>query len=182
MKTSNVLSLAIAASAFFSLSSLSATESPKSVPSKEADLRVEVAFQNPDSFADAKDSSMDTEKGRASILEDIKSFMETTARKYLAPGQKVSFTFTEVDLAGEYEPWRTGTNRDVRIVKDIYPPRFDITYKITDSTGAVVKEGKDQLRDLGFMSRLVIDRNDPLRYEKDMLRNWMYKALQTPKK
>jgi hypothetical protein len=36
-----------------------------------------------------------------------------------------------------------------------------------------VKEGKEDIRDLAFDMRLTMDRQDPLRYEKDILRDWI---------
>jgi hypothetical protein len=82
-------------------------------------------------------------------------------------------TFTDIDLAGEYEPWRGGQWSDVRIIKDIYSPRFVFSYKLTDAAGAVLKEDKVDLRDLTFMMRVTISRNEPLRFEKDILADWI---------
>ena len=88
-------------------------------------------------------------------------------------GRKLTMTFTDIDLAGEYEPWRGGQWSDVRIIKDIYSPRFVFSYKLTDAAGAVLKEDKVDLRDLTFMMRVTISRNEPLRFEKDILADWI---------
>jgi hypothetical protein len=90
-------------------------------------------------------------------------------------------TFADIDLVGEYEPWRGPQFSDVRIVKSIYPPRFKFAYKITDAAGKTVKEGKEELRDLAFDMRLTIDRQDPLRYEKDILKDWIQDVTRAPK-
>jgi hypothetical protein len=65
----------------------------------------------------------------------------------------------------------------VRIVKDIYPPRFSFRFEIKDAAGKVLKDGERRLTDLGFMQRLTIDRQDPLRYEKDLLGDWVRSEL-----
>lgn len=67
--------------------------------------------------------------------------------------------------------------QDVRIVKDIYPPRFLFRFVIQDDAGKVLKEGERRLTDLGFMQRLTIDRQDHLRYEKDLLGDWLRSEL-----
>jgi hypothetical protein len=90
-------------------------------------------------------------------------------------------TFTDIDLAGEYEPWRGPQFSDVRIVKSIYAPRFKFSYKVTDATGKTVKEGNEDIRDLAFDMRLTIDRQDPLRFEKDILKDWIGSTLRAPK-
>ena len=76
-------------------------------------------------------------------------------------------------MAGEFEPWRGSNYTDIRIIKDIYAPRMSLSFRVTDTDGNVVKEGKRELRDPTFTQRLVIDRNDTYRYEKEMLNDWL---------
>jgi hypothetical protein len=143
--------------------------------------KVEVVFDHPEKFTDIKDSYMDTEKGRESVLATLKDYLVEEAQSVLPADQSLVVTFTDIDLAGDYEPWRTNA-RDVRIIKDIYPPRMDFSYKVTDASGKVVKEGVERLRDLGFMSRMTINRRDQFSYEKDMLNDWVRSTLRPAKK
>lgn len=145
----------------------------KAADAPAADSRVQVTFSHPDKFTDVRDSSMPTEKGEAATLDMIRRYVVQQAVRYLPEGQKLDVTFTNIDLAGEFEPWRGPDMDDVRIVKDIYPPRIDLNYKITDASGKVLKAGKRELRDLAFMMKINIRRDDPLRYEKDLLNDWM---------
>jgi hypothetical protein len=140
-----------------------------------------VVFEKPETFTDVKDGDFGTDKGRDSILDEIKTFIVDRSDKALPTGQKLVVTFTDIDLAGEYEPWRGPQFSDVRIVKSIYPPRFKFSYKVTDATGKTVKEGKEDIRDLAFDMRLTIDRQDPLRFEKDILKDWIGSTLRAPK-
>ena len=110
-------------------------------------------------------------------LDELKRYLEMRAPGLLPAGQKLSVTLTDVDMAGEYEPWQQPGVNDVRIVKDLYPPRIDLEFKVTDAAGAVVKEGKRQLRDLSFMMKLSLRRDDPHRYEKALLDDWLRKDL-----
>lgn len=145
----------------------------RAADAKDADARVQVAFDHPDKFTDIRDAYMPTDKGKAANLDGIRQYVEERAPRYLADGQKLEVTFTDIDLAGDFEPWHGAGADDVRIVKDIYPPRMDLSYKVTDAAGKVVKEGKRQLRDLAFMMNLSLRRDDPLRYEKELLDRWM---------
>lgn len=144
--------------------------------------QVEVTFENPDKFRDIKDSSMDTEKGREANLALIRQYIEERGARLLAPGQKLSVTVTDIDLAGEYEPWRGPSAQDVRIVKSIYPPRFELSYRVTDATGTVVKEGKSKLSDMNFQNNVSsANTSDPLRYEKRLLDDWLRSELRLKK-
>ena len=147
----------------------------------KAPVRTEVVFEKPENFTDVKDGEMGSDRGRDGILEQIREFIVERAEKALPAGQKLTVTFSDIDLVGEYEPWRGPQFSDVRIVKSIYPPRFKFSYKITDAAGKIVKEGKEDLRDLAFDMRLTIDRQDPLRFEKDILKDWISEATRAPK-
>jgi len=139
----------------------------------KAPTRIEVIFDHPEKFTDVKDGDFGTERGRDATLELIREFLVERADKALPAGQKLTITFSDIDLAGDFEPWRGPQFSDVRIVKSIYAPRLSFTYKVTDAAGKTVKEGKEDLRDLAFDMRLTMDRQDPLRYEKDILKDWI---------
>ncbi len=145
--------------------------------------QVEVVFFEPEKFTDVKDSYMGTDKGRDSTLELIKEYLVTRGVRGLLPGQKLAITFTDVDLAGDYEPWRSGQWADVRIVKDIYPPRLTLAFRLTDAEGKVVKEGKRDLRDIAFLMKMTMGfRDDPLRHEKALLDDWLSSEWRPVKK
>ena len=86
-------------------------------------------------------------------------------------------TFTDIDLAGDFEPWRGGQWDSVRVVKSISPPAFKFIYTVTDSSGKVVKQGSEHLRDLDFLMRITPDPSDSLRYEKQILDDWLRSNL-----
>jgi len=150
-------------------------------PTKPA-ARTEVVFFEPQNFTDVRDSNLGSAKGRDATLAELKSYLVAQARPYLAPGQTLNVTITNVDLAGEFEPWRGAAFNDVRIVKDIYAPRIDLALKLTEADGRVVKEGKRELRDDSFMTNLMINNSDPLRYEKRLLADWLAREFQPVKK
>jgi hypothetical protein len=144
--------------------------------------RVDIVFDHPEKFADVKDSYNPTERGRDAILGSIRSFLVRQATPMVPAGDALTITFTDIHLAGDYEPWRGAMWDEVRIVKDVYPPDFKFTYVVTDASGRVVRQGSEDLRDMAFMMRAVLDNTDPLRYEKAILADWTRSNLRDLKK
>jgi len=139
--------------------------------------RTEVVFDHPEKFTDVKDAYMPTEKGRDAILADIRDFLVYQGDAVIPQGYRLKITFTDIDLAGDFEPWHGPLYEDVRFVKAIYPPAFKFTYAVTDPSGKVVREGSEDIRDLSFQLRVTLDSVDPLRYEKDILGEWVRSKL-----
>src|SRR5688572_25321075 len=145
--------------------------------------RVEVTFSNAEDFTDAADAQRGSDYGRDANLAELKAHLERRANAYVPAGQKLEVNITDVDLAGEIEPWRSPQAQDVRIIKDIYSPRIDLSYKLIDTaTGAVVKEATNKLRDLTFNMNLHANRQDPRLYEKALLDDWLRKEFGRVKK
>jgi hypothetical protein len=102
------------------------------------------------------------------------------AASLLPADEKLIMKFTDVDLAGAFEPWQL-YSREVRIVKEIYPPKFDFSFKLVRADGSVVKEGVRSIRDPGFMTGPSMGYgNDNLRFEKVMLDEWLEKEFLKP--
>jgi hypothetical protein len=142
-----------------------------------ASSRAIVNFENPEKFTDVKDSQTGSDKGRDYYLKEIRLLVEEEAAKLLPEGKKLTITFTDIDLAGDYLP-SMPSGQDIRVIKDIYFPRMKFTYTITDASGAVVKEGTENLSDMNFMMNPgILNRGEPLFYDKAMLRDWLRRTL-----
>ena len=140
--------------------------------------RAEVNFFEPEKFTDVRDSYMG-DYDRTTYLDSIREHVLEQAKYYVPEGHKLSVTFTDIDMAGDFEPWRGPRFDDIRIVKDIYPPRIALAYRLTDAEGNVVKEGKRELRDLSFMMKITMAfRDDPVRHEKALLDDWLRSEFQ----
>ena len=135
--------------------------------------RAEVNFFEPQKFTDVRDSYMGDYE-RTTYLESIRDHVLEKAKYYVPDGHTLSVTFTDIDMAGDFEPWRGPRFDDIRIVKDIYPPRITLAFRLTDAEGNVVKEGRRELRDLSFMMKINMSfRDDPVRHEKALLDDWL---------
>jgi len=152
-----------------------------SVPAAPA--RTEVVFDHPEKFADVRDNISPTDRGRDEILARIRSYLVEHTTPMVPDGFKLTIVFTDIHLAGDFEPWRGAQWDGVRIIKNIYPPYFRFSYTVTDPKGRVVKEGKEDLRDLDFMTTgLQYPTDDALHYEKDVLDDWAHTTLRDIKK
>jgi PBP1b-binding outer membrane lipoprotein LpoB len=130
---------------------------------------ITVNFQDPDKFTDVRDRS----SGPASqyYLDELSKYLKENAAQRLTAGQKLTVTFIDIDLAGDIMPGRTD---DVRTVKAIYIPRMHLRFQLTDASGAVISEGERRLSDLNFQQSITpINQSDPLRYDKQLLADWI---------
>lgn len=100
-------------------------------------------------------------------------YLRRRAERLLPPGQRLVVTIEDIKLAGDYEPWRGVDMQDVRILKDLYPPRINLHFRLTDASGATVREGSAKLRDLAYLQRALPNDNDPLRYDKRLIADWL---------
>jgi hypothetical protein len=146
-------------------------------PSSVSTGRAEVQYLEPTKFTDIK-GSMNDESDRNGYLDQLRNFIVQTSNEFVPENQKLQITFTDIDLAGDFPPVRAASADTVRVMKPIYPPRMQFAYRITDASGAVVKEGKEELTDPNFMTTLSLtDRSDTLRYEKALISDWFRKEF-----
>lgn len=141
-------------------------------PDKPA-ATVDVTFVAPEKFTDVRTDYSDSEKNRDALLDQLKEHLVKIASRQIPADQRLEIKVTEVDLAGDFEPWRGPNFMDVRIVKDIYPPRVNLEFRLLGADGSVISEGKRELRDLSYLMHMSFPTSDPLRHDKEMLTNWL---------
>jgi hypothetical protein len=166
MKTSLLLRPLFAASLMFAAASGAA-----SLPDN-----VSVHYTDPQHFSEAENSRGAHLGNADAYLKPLQAYIAERAARMLSPGQRLDIEVTDVDRAGAYEPWRGPRLRDVRIVKDVYPPRIDLHFILYGSDGQVRREGSRKLRDPGFLYSIAASDQDPLRYEKALVDGWLRKG------
>ncbi|HEU4663181.1 MAG TPA: DUF3016 domain-containing protein [Dokdonella sp.] len=139
--------------------------------------RVTVQWTDPHAFSDTRDNPGIRQMRPEEWLALLATHLERRAERVLPAGERLDVTFTDVDRAGRVEPWRGPEWNDVRIVKDIYPPRIDLRFTVTAADGRVIAEGERKLRDSAFLMRSTPDDSDPLRFEKRLLDDWLRKEF-----
>lgn len=174
MKIRNSLGLLTLFSAVLAFSGCQTTESAST---EQTDSRVTVNFPNAENYTDFKDSLSGTERGREDYEYMLRRTISETATAVLKEGQRLTITFNDIDLAGDFLPSaRTGYN--IRVVKEIYAPRMNFHFVLADANGAVLKEGDRNLLDTSFMYNTdIIDRNQELFHDKSMIKNWIRREL-----
>jgi hypothetical protein len=139
---------------------------------------VDVKFSDVTKFKDLRTSPVATERERLGLAETLREHIIARAPRYLPQDATLAVTITDVDMAGEIRPvggsLATG---DIRIVKDIYPPRVDLEFRLLRADGTVVREGKRELRDQMFLTGASPARSDLLAYEKDLLDRWLQREF-----
>jgi hypothetical protein len=133
--------------------------------------RVSVVFVKPEGFTDAGYSK--TERSSPAILLQLQRFIADTGARYLPESMRLEVKITDIDLAGDFELFRGPQFEHVRVNKSIYPPRVALEFRVVDAGDGTVKEGQRELTDLDYQLRVDYPREDPLRYEKEILRDWL---------
>jgi hypothetical protein len=148
-----------------------------------ATVKVTVTSEPADKMTDVRIANSNEEDSLKVILDQFKESLQRDAKRFLAADQTLDVHFTDIDLAGEFEPWHGLQANDIRWVRDIYIPRLKFDYKITNADGTIAAEGKANLTDPAFQMRTNIDKIDrTTAYERLMLTDWMRTFRQTKDK
>lgn len=139
---------------------------------------VQVQWTDPAQFTEIRQSSNRFEAERGNWVEQLAKYVQTSAAKQLQPGQKLDVTITDIKRAGDYEPWHGPRGSDIRILRDLYPPRITLTFTLTNAQGQALAQGERKLSDSGYLHNIGLQRDtDPLRYEKQLLDDWIRRDL-----
>lgn len=150
-------------------------DAPRALPEQGP---VSVRWQNPEEFSEIRQSRNRFEARRGDWVTQLAKYVRTRAERQLPPGERLDVDITDIKRAGDFEPWHGSQFDDTRFIRDIYPPRIALTFKRTDANGQVVEEGQRTLRDMSFlMGPRSFSDSDPLRYEKRMIDDWLYKEF-----
>jgi hypothetical protein len=136
-------------------------------------------FESPQDFRDFRLNSL-TEERTARVFErEVTRALDTVVERVVGDAQ-LHLTFTDIDLAGDIQPWRTRTGQDIRFVESLFPPRLDFRYVVKDANGEVLLEGETTQRDLAFMHRIGVGRSSSsFFFETQLLRDWIRRDLQS---
>ena len=130
-----------------------------------ADVRLTIV--QPEKFSDIKDNNGFKQMD---VLKDIESHLVEQAGKRL-PGRDVRIQVTDIDLAGEVEPF--GRRMEwLRVMRTVTLPYIAFNYEVLEG-GNVVRQGEVKLRDMNYQDGFNnYFSSDTLRYEKRMIDRW----------
>jgi Protein of unknown function (DUF3016) len=165
MKTPRLL-LAVA---FISATSLSFGADGQTNPAALAT----VSYDSPEKFTDFKSQNLTTDQDTAYLCGAFTAHIERLAKQYLPPNTRLEVRFKDIDLAGDFEPQSGPRTRDIRVLRDIYPPRMKLEFRLLASDGAVLAKGERSLTEPYYTSTNFFLNDDQLRYDKQLLTDWI---------
>ena len=120
---------------------------------------VRVVYVDPEKFTDVGDRYLTAEESRRVYLSELQSYIVRQAAARLKQNEQLIVTISDIDMAGSFEP---GRRYDMygRIIRDVYPPRIDLSFTLTGAEGVTLKSGQRQLRDPTFLMPTAHPRTD----------------------
>lgn len=145
-----------------------------SVAVPAAEPRVAVNYREVEKFTDFGLSRWDRERNEKAFAGMLESLGER-----LQPGQRLSLTLTDVNLAGEEEWWRF-RGHEVRVLRNVTWPALEFDFQLSDASGRVVKTGSTRLTDMSYLRHSLVPvstQSDAFRYEQRMMERWLKDEL-----
>lgn len=153
-------------------------DAPRSLP---AEGPVSVQWTDPAQFTEIRQSRNRWEAQRGDWVRELAGYLRKQAEARLPEGERLDVTITDIKRAGDFEPWQGMRTDHVRYMRDIYPPRIALAFTLTGADGSVLAQGTRELTDLAYLhSRPRARDNDPLRYDKQLLDDWLRREFGTP--
>jgi hypothetical protein len=138
---------------------------------------VRINFVQPEKFSDFQIQGR-LENVSAGIFRDqVSAYLAPVVAKRF-PGDQLSLTFTDIDLAGRNDFSRTRKLANIRIDRNIASPlRLYFDYTLTDSRGKVLASGSKSLVDADYLYRYNYypeqTKSKTLFYEMATLNRWI---------
>ncbi|WP_370630119.1 DUF3016 domain-containing protein [Xenophilus sp. Marseille-Q4582] len=135
---------------------------------------VSVTHAEPDRLEAGRQGPPESEAARRAWVDALSAYLAERSAAALPEGQRLDVHLRRVQRAGAFEPWRGPQAGEVRIVRDIYPPRIELDFRLRGADGRVLREGARTLSDTAFLMRpSPHPRDDPLRHEKALIDDWV---------
>ncbi len=133
---------------------------------------VQVEWQNPDDFRDIRATNGGQQKFQEQVMGELEEQFRAEADQ-LAADQTLFIAVEDVDLAGEIEYFHNGHPFGLRVIRRVDSPSLTLRYELRDASDKVISSGEERIRDMGFrFSNLLPNDRSPLKYEKEMIRDW----------
>ncbi|WP_335903590.1 DUF3016 domain-containing protein [Shewanella algae] len=138
--------------------------------------KVKIEWQSPKDFRDIKSASELQSRYEKRLFDTLTKTLDKDVSSSLKDNQKLELTVTDVDLAGDVRPTFGATANDIRVVKNVYPPKISFSYRLLEGDQVVVA-GDEKLTDMQFLDHVDRINSDSFRYEERMLKDWFQKTL-----
>lgn len=141
--------------------------------------RMAVELVDPDKFTDFSVQGMNEDRTSSIFYSELKRFIDMEIARLLPDGVNVKLEVTDIDMAGDIQPWRNRNNADIRYVEHIYPPRMTFRYEIKSHEGNVLAAGETRIRDMNFLFGINnhFRTYNSFQYEFRMLSDWLRREV-----
>jgi hypothetical protein len=138
---------------------------------------ISVSYTAPEKF---RDREFRRESTRRSALAEFDREFARLAARYLPKGLDLRIEVLDIDLAGDFEPWRFGFH-DVRILRDTTPPRIRFRYRLSES-GVTLRQEEVRLSDMHYLYRARSRySSERFGHDKQLLEDWFRKTFPAAK-
>ena len=138
---------------------------------------VHIRFVQPENFSDFRIQGRQENVSAGLFRDQVSSYLAPIVAKRF-PGDNLTLTFTNIDLAGRIDPSKTRKLSDIRIDRNIASPlRLYFDYTLTNSNGKILANGSKSLVDADYLYRYTYysdqAKSATLFYEKVTLSRWI---------
>ena len=134
---------------------------------------IHVRWGDPLQFSDLRYSQNRRLSAEGDWVVELADYMQEKLARAVPAGDRVDVEILDIQRAGQYE-WLNSRTDDVRVLRDVYPPRMTLQFKHTGADGSVRGEGERKLADLAYLqSPPPFPSSDPLRYDKRLIDTWI---------
>lgn len=132
-----------------------------------------VSWVEPDRFSDIGRNAVDRER----VLAQLGDYLGKLSAR-LPQGQTLKVEVTDVDLAGEINPFGAWRWDDVRVLRGrVDWPRISLRWTLSAADGSTLRQGQDDLSDMAYFFR---PQPEHLGHEKRLLKRWFDERVATP--
>ena len=139
---------------------------------------VTVQWQNPERYSDVLAAHENQFSYQALVFRVLGRFIERESAELLRPGYKLVVVIHNLDLAGELRISHLRPGYMLRVIEEPSTALMDIGYRLEDSTGKTVGQGRKVVRGPRAQrvdSRLM--RTQSFYFEKQMIQDWLEREL-----
>jgi len=138
---------------------------------------VQIDFVQPEKFSDFRIEGRQGNESARIFRDQVSTYLSPILAKRF-PGDSLTLTFTDIDLAGRLDPSRTRRLSNARIDRNMASPlRMYFDFSLADPQGKIVAKGSTSVVDQDYLYRYTYysgpDKNSTLFYEKAALNRWI---------
>src|SRR5690349_9583033 len=98
---------------------------------------VSVTWGDPAQFAEIRYSQNRRLAAQGDWVVELADYMQEKIAKAVPAGERVDVSILDIQRAGQYE-WLHSQTDDVRVLRDVYPPRMTLQFSRKDPSGNVI--------------------------------------------